>query len=326
METVNKYSKLFLIHQPTSKGIMQPRNSSWKYTTIQAPMNEHDVAKHLAGRLTFAVPLVGLDGKAIAAALDIDDGGVAALLRTLAVTAEQGFTAFAITSSNDEHDGGHIWILFDQLGESQTLRNLAIKIAEEAKVKAETYPTGKTLRLPFGRHTWTGKRGCVIFQDREIIDLDNDDAGIELAIDRINALPRNAIEHIPQVQPVSIPSKVTGKPQELSTDTDNPIVTYNCSTNLITLLEQFGGRVSKELAGGGVIMHCPCGKHQHGDRRPSLEVRSAKNPRSGQYIAYGYSPVCEFFTERGQVIDAFTVLCKLGGFTAKEAIKHLTGS
>ena len=77
------------------------------------------------------------------------------------------------------------------------------------------------------------------------------------------------------------------------------------------------------LCSGGAVLACPCGRHAHGDARASLEVTPATSSRYGRFIAHGYAPGCLFFTERGQVIDAFGVFCRLEQLTPAEAVRRL---
>jgi hypothetical protein len=99
---------------------------------------------------------------------------------------------------------------------------------------------------------------------------------------------------------------------------------YNQATSLVGLLEYAGGRVAQRLFNGGMLMHCPCPHHKHGDARPSLELKPAKNRnRYGEFVAFGYTPSCQFYTESGRVIDAFSVMCLIEGLSPTEAVKKL---
>ena len=102
-------------------------------------------------------------------------------------------------------------------------------------------------------------------------------------------------------------------------------MTYNHSTDLVSLLGQFGGRVAEYLPSDGVLMHCPCPHHKHGDAKASIELRLAMNrERYGEFVVYGYAPGCAFYTERGRVVDAFSVYCQLNSIEPDEAVKQLS--
>jgi hypothetical protein len=101
------------------------------------------------------------------------------------------------------------------------------------------------------------------------------------------------------------------------------IAGYNHETDLLALLEHYGGRIAERFADGGALLQCPCGQHQHGDRRPSLELRPATTLRYGRFIAVGHAPSCLFHTERGQVINAFDVYCRMEHLTPAQAVRQL---
>jgi len=77
------------------------------------------------GDTTLAACLITSDNLARTAVLDIDVGSEDSLLRVLAAVQVQGFTGFAQTARNDEHNGGHVWLLFDGFAEPIRLRTLA---------------------------------------------------------------------------------------------------------------------------------------------------------------------------------------------------------
>ena len=52
------------------------------------------------------------------------------------------------------------------------LRRLADTLAQDAGVAAETYPSGRMLRLPLGVHRGSGQRGRLVLQDTAALDLD----------------------------------------------------------------------------------------------------------------------------------------------------------
>lgn len=91
------------------------------------------------------------------------------------------------------------------------------------------------------------------------------------------------------------------------------------------LYESRGDAIAQMIVHGGVLMHCLCRHHSHGDARPSIEIQPAKNVRRyGYFIIHGYAPSCLFYTEHGCVTDAFSAYCKLMSLDPREAVRQLT--
>lgn len=324
---VTLYKQTILGFEPLAFAKMNSPGAEAKYTKIYRPLSNHLIRLHLRGDMTLAVCLVNPAGLARAAVLDIDAGGQAALLSALEKARARRLVAFAQSSATAEHDGGHVWLLFDAWQAPDRFRLLADMLAHEAGIQAESYPTRKAIRLPLGVHRWTGKRGVLFLPDGMTLDLDRSEQAVKTAIRSLKTLPQNSIEQLPPlpiVRQVSPDAPI--KRPEAQGGSQNVIRDYNHSVNLITLLERFGGRVSQYFPNdSGALMHCPCPHHQHQDARPSIEVRRAKNPqRYGEYVVYGYSPTCVFYTERGQVVDAFGVYCQMNNLEPDEAVRQLS--
>ncbi len=333
MDALDAFVQLYLLHDPTNYARMLRPGARHKYHKVHRAPTRDDLYAHLAGEETIAVPLVGPAGLSSHVALDIDHGGVDALHRALDAAHALGWNAYAITSTNTEHSGGHVWLHLAQPAAPERARLLAEQLATAADIStsghdpaAETYPTHKALRLPCGRHTWTGKRGRLLLPNGRSIDLDRGAQAIHKALGAIVELPHNAAARLPHL-PVTAPRETARQTrQERPGAPINPIYDYNRTTNLIDLLEQHGGRIAEEYRDGGVLMHCPCGQHQHGDAQASLEVRPARNTvRYGQYVAIGHAPHCRFHAERRQVIDSFTAYCRLEGLTTNDALARGCG-
>jgi hypothetical protein len=300
-----------------------------KYTTIHRPLSRAHITAHLTGKTTLAAALIAPNGLAKAAVLDIDTGGEQALQLVLQKAEQWGFTALAQTSTTTDHDGGHVWLLFTDWTQPERLKKFAETLAQAAGVQAQAWPTRMAIRLPLGKHTYTEKRGALILQDGTHIDLDSSEQAITTAISTLAALPRNPTSSIPPLPaPVpSTPKHTSIRPYNNQGEQKTIITAYNHTTDLISLLEQSGGRVAQRFTDGGCLMRCPCPGHKHHDSRPSLEIRPAKNPaRYGQFVAYGYAPSCSFHTKQGQVIDAFGAYCILEHLTPAEAIRTIRSS
>lgn len=323
---VQEYEQAILGFQPRAYAKMNERGAAHKYIKVYRRLTLQLLGAHLRGDMTLATCLINSAGSARAAVLDIDEGGEEALRKVLYTAWGRGVSAFAQSSLGDEHSGGHVWLLFDGWGEPARLRLLADKIAQESETHAETYPTLKSIRLPLGVHRWTGKRGRLIFQDASFLELDEGEALVKTAIRRIASLSRNSINQLPTLPPPEQrPLRGSERQSKVEEGQQNVILDYNHSTDLIALLERAGGRIAQPLRNGGVLMHCPCPHHKHHDARPSIEVRPAKNTqRYGDFVVYGYSPDCVFYTERGHITDAFSAYCKLNYLDPKDAVKELS--
>jgi hypothetical protein len=320
-DQVQAFYTLYLAHDPESHARMNGPKAAKKYTKVHHAPGIGEIINHLVGRRTIAVPLVGPHGLCHHAALDVDAGGPPALRRLLAAAQAQGYTAYAITSDTDEHQGGHVWLHFDQAAAPERTRLLADQLAQVAGVDAETYPTRKALRLPLGVHQWTGKRGHLLLQDGQQLDLDTHTDAVAQALATIAALPLNQTSALPDV-PRRAPTALHAHHMARGAANDT-ITRYNGQTDLVALLESYGGRIAERYSNGGALLHCPCGRHSHGDRRPSLEVQPARSARYGRMVAVGHAAHCLFYTERRQVMDVFGVYCKLEGLTTREALYRL---
>ncbi len=334
MPALDAFVQLYLLHDPTSHArMLRPGARHTNHTVHRAPTAD-DLDAHLAGEATIAVPLVGAAGLSYHVALDIDHGGIAALQHALNAAHTLGWIAYAITSTNNAHSGGHVWMHLAQPAAPTRARLLAEQIAAAANIStrghnpaAETYPTHKALRLPCGRHTWTGKRGSLILHDGYTIDLDNGARAIREALVAIAKLPQNVAARLPQLPVAPIHETARQTRQERSQAPTSPIYHYNHTTNLLALLERYGGRIAEQRHDGSAVLHCPCGQHQHDDAHASLEVRPARNTaRYGQYVAIGHAPSCHFYAEHRHVIDSFTVYCHLAGISLTEALHRITTS
>jgi len=322
---------LFLQHEPASYARMTRPGANYKYYKVKDDNNQPVVptknifTAHLTGAETFAVPLIGQADLSYHVALDIDHGGLNALQRALTAAQALGWIAYAVSSLTNDHSGGHVWIHLDQPAAPARARQLAAQIERIAQLgEVEKYPTKQTLRIPFGRHTHTKQRGYLLLQDGRTINLDTSLATVHEAIALVAALPRNSAAKLPELPAPPHPTHSQTRQEPLGM-TDNPIHEYNQGTDLVALLESYGGRIAEQPRSGKIILHCPCGQHKNRDHRPSLEVQPARRARYGRAVAVGHAPGCLFYTEQRQVIDAFSVYCKLEGVTPKEALQRLKG-
>jgi hypothetical protein len=232
MHVLDTLAQLYLLHDPASYACMTRLGARHKYYNVtdadEQPIasTKQIFAAHLRGAETFAVPLIGATGLSYHVALDIDYGGLDALHRALAATQGLDWTAYAVSSLTNEHSGGHLWIHLDQPTAPGRARQLAAQIERMAQLgTVETYPTKQTLRIPFGRHTWTKQRGYLLLQDGRTINLDTSLGAVHEAIALVAALPRNSAANLPQLPapPRLIASQTRQEPLQA---TDNPIHEY----------------------------------------------------------------------------------------------------
>jgi hypothetical protein len=315
------YREVFLAHQPAHQGRMTGPGVERKFIKVHHPITDRELAAHFTGQLTLAAPLIGPDDLAYIAAIDLDAGGETVLRQLLREAQRCNLVAFAITSSSPQHDGGHVWFLFDEPTHPERLRLLAENVVQPLGLPAETYPTRKTLRLPLGLHRRARRRGTLLLPTGAALDLDAGGDVVEAALAAIAALPRNRTAHLPQL-PVPAPPPRSTLPN-IAPTTESMIAAYNHATDLLALLESYGGRIAQLKRSGRTLLHCPCPNHAHGDARPSVEIQPARKFQYGQHVAIGHAPGCRFATERGQVMDAFRVFCMWEGVTPQEAIERL---
>jgi hypothetical protein len=122
---VIEYHKTVLDFQPPAFAKMNEPGAQRKYTKIYRRLSYPLLQSHLRGDVTLATCLINTAGSARTAVLDIDSGGETALLRVLRAATERHLTTFAQSSTNAEHDGGHVWILFDGWRDPARFRYLA---------------------------------------------------------------------------------------------------------------------------------------------------------------------------------------------------------
>jgi hypothetical protein len=336
---VRRFRALYLPGNPESYVRMNKPGATSKYTKILDPVTRRPVpisdaalAAHLAGRATYAAPLIGADGMTSEAALDIDAGGEEAVRAALCIAADLGVSAYGLVSPGCRggHHGGHIRIPLAESAAPEQARLLAeqIKMAllrhcTLASRDIEVYPTRKSLRLPFGRHTWTGKRGVLLLQDGTQLNLDVGEtrATMAEAISVVETLTPNDTCALPPMPLYNAAVASSDAPQRGRSG--NPIQDYIQTTNLLDWLISIGAHVAYRTRTGGHVLHCPCANHKHHDAHASLEVRPATNVRHGQYIAIGYSGGCVFETQPGRIINAFDAYCRWYGLDTRDALRRL---
>jgi hypothetical protein len=247
---------------------MQPRGSTAKYRTRHRAPTDDELAAHLAGTITLAGVLIGRDGLAGAGLIELDILAEEGARRALAELAARGVVAFAIaTPGAGEHNGSHVWALYQERTDPRAIAHQLAGAAQAAGLPTdEVYPSGKAIRLPFGLHRWTGRRGVLLVQDGRRFDLDTPD---EFAASRaaVLALPRNPVPPLPAPEPVTALAPVPAltprqeRPTSPRTGRANPsqvIARFNAEHSAEELLSRYGATRTRDG------WACNCGvAHEH---------------------------------------------------------------
>jgi hypothetical protein len=348
-----------LQHAPKRHGVMQPATSPTKYHETRTAPTEDQLSRHLAGAITLAAPVTA-NGQASCIVYDIDGEAVDCIPALLDTARQRGLWAWG--EWHVATNRGYVWIPFDRLTNAAALAQIGQELVVVADLTPEQCRTldnrtanNAITRLPFGRHTHTGQRGEVIFQDGSSAPLDADpEAALALWASRYQENPADQVASIvgltparpemvqqtdayftpaqttragndsQQIRQVNIKGlKAHSQNSHFRTNERFSIVIpapeaqqrWNAAHPLPALLLSEGSRQAT-----GASWHCPCGQHRNNDRSPSLLLRPAKNARYGAYIVQGYSPTC-LFHDPTLVFDAFNVYRLLHGLSNDEMLQ-----
>jgi hypothetical protein len=296
-------------HRAGRYAVMNPPSRDAKYLTVDQALTDDQLDAHVLGKDTYAAYIIGADGLVSGGCIELDTDALAGAGRVLAAAEKRGVTAFAIAVPGaGNHDGSHTWILFDQRVTPAAAAHLAHQIAIEAGYPdAEIRPTGAAIRLPFGVHTHSRKRGRLLLQSGEVYHLDDSDQ-FSMGAACVAALPKNpAPPEPPKVEPRPIKSVVV---RTLTTGS-SPIAQFNAAHTSEDLIERYGGHRTRDG------WACNCGvQHSH---TTQLQVLS-----EGGIVSY--SPNCRWAPHytSGKCSDAFGLYCLVEhGGRVKDAVKAL---
>jgi len=162
-----------------------------KYYTVHQPLTDDQIAAHLTGSATYAVPLIGTDELAGAGLIEQDTGGLDMARRILTAAEAHGVTMFAIVcKGSDGHDGCHAWALYAGRYDPKAIRAQLQQIAEDAGASTnEIHPNKTNIRLPWGLHLRSQTRGRTLLQSGELFE---NEAELEDAEGAVQTLPLNA--------------------------------------------------------------------------------------------------------------------------------------
>ena len=252
------------------------------------PFSQAQLLDHAAGRATWAATL-DQDGTTCVGAVDIDQGGRAAVWAFLKAAAAAGVTAYAIAVEYDQHQGGHVWVRFDRPYPIAQIAAQLQAIAQCAQLgKIEIWPSGnQVLRLPFGIHLRANTRGDLFLQSGEIINLD---IALGAGLAAVLALPANgappAIE-APAAQLVE-PAPIRSAPAARGSGrlkASETIAAANRANDLGAYLESHGAKLVRTKGAQRYYSGLAGEAHSHGHTYSVIPARDG----NGQ-IGYSYSP------------------------------------
>ncbi len=325
--------RLVLRHGPQRHALMlPPGHPTKKYDDRPGPITSAMLARHLAGEITLAAPAIANDLGAVLP-LDIDGGGMQTICALLDAAHARGLRAWGEYHHRDDwaddEQRGYVWVAFDQLVPAAQLQELGrlliaeAAITDAARQRIECRAHQAVTRLPFAKHTHTGRFGALL--------LDRGHTWIEITPDPqaayecwASADHSNSVSLLPELAPEPLQTLQLlqpHRPSARSTGRQSSVAEikqlYNEAHDLGQLLQAAGGKRFS-----ATLYHCPCGQHAHGDRRPSLLLKPAHKPQYGATVAQGYSPTCRFASGQGQVWDAFNVYAILHGLSFTEMLAH----
>jgi hypothetical protein len=332
-----QFAALFLAHQPRSYAVMNSQDAAEKYTDVKSggkavPPTVSDIARHLAGARTIAVP-AAVDGHARMLPFDVDAGGYATVESIMRELHRRGLWAFGTlhprADEPEPEQRGWVWVPWAELVDADRLRQLgrevalivAAEVAEApahindqgaicaegpgGRVVIEIRPHGGRSRLPFGRHTHTGEFG-ILALDNTIWSIDADPTG---ALARVLAAwqnnPSTALPSPPPPPPARAAVEIRTEPGNMN------IARFNAEHVLTDLIERYGGtKTARDL------YFCPW----HDDQHASLAV-----------FTYGGKMLCKCKSGHSncpaarRAMDAFGLVCMAEKLNQGEALRRLNG-
>src|SRR5262249_24550574 len=123
--------------------------------------------------------------------------------QVLEAAATAGLEAWSIICpGSDGHDGSHTWVVYDQEWSPERLQEQSRQLLRTVGLpEKEIYPSNSNIRLPFGLHVRSRRRGVLLLQDSQCFDLDTHD-GLVAAVSAVCALPRNTTPPPPALERV----------------------------------------------------------------------------------------------------------------------------
>jgi hypothetical protein len=282
---------------------------SEKYHDDDGVLTDQMLAHQLEGRESFAVPCEA-NGLASMLPLDIDSGGMVAILALLGECRRRGLWAFGQYTPRpglpDEEQHGYVFVPFADLVNVERIQRLGDELLARVAGngwKIENRAHGADTRLPMTRHQINGSFGELVLPDETI------------AIDSDPTIVLNLLFTVYQENPTNLlppPPEVRSSTREQPTGNGIDIARFNEVHELTTLLEYYGAK----RVGRGLYL-CPF----HDDRRASLGVYV----RNGQTFCHCLSKHSNCPLSLCGRYDAFNVYCAGEELTIEEALRKLNG-
>jgi hypothetical protein len=286
-----------------------------KYYTVHEKLSDDQIAAHLLGQATYAIPLIGTDELASAGLIEQDAGGIDMARRILQAAAARSVTMFAIVCPGaDGHDGCHAWARYDGRYDPAAIRAQLKQIAIDAGASTdEIHPNNTNIRLPFGLHLRTNTRGRALLQSGELFENDTELDAAEMAV---AALPLNgAPPEMPLKEsknsPYIIRTVLTNRTTTGRTSLADVRTQFNADHTWPELLEAKGGAETRDG------WACNCGvQHSHGTQIAITSqdkiVSYSPNCRWAPHFRSGHAnDKFAFYVEQwhnGNVVDALKTL------------------
>ena len=319
--------------------VMNPPEANHKYSRKNSTVTPQMLADSFNGEtrrlqinntwqsfpLSLAVVPEHREGWAMAAILDVDEGGQEAVERVLACCKKHKVWAFAQLGQSNKHNGGHIYIPSTVPLPTGLLQDLAQRIKHEAGIEGEAYPCNADLRLPLQVHLQAPDgpvRFPLMLQNGETIDATDPwnalatlkekwSSNSTEAITEANNKLSSCCSSLPSPSKNTIP---THKSKVVPDSPDSIINWYNSHHDLQSSLRTKGMQVK-----GPGAYHCP----YHDDKHPSFVVW--RHHRTEQLVGRCFSEHsnCPAELEEGRYLDPFGLYCLDHNLDPKEAVKQI---
>ena len=231
--------------------MLAPGDRRGKYHTVDAALRDRQLAAHIRGQATYGAVLIGRDGLAGAGVVELGHGAAETAERVRAAAQALDVSMFSIVGKGaGGHDGSHSWALFAEHVEPERIKALmqAIVAAAGLPARTETWPSGQNIRLPFGVHTHTGRRGIYVDTSGANFDLDSPE-GLVAGVSAARALARNEPPpSLPEPEPPP-PARVVAvrlSPRRNAGGVKELIAAFNCDHPIEALLGGYGATQTRD--------------------------------------------------------------------------------
>jgi hypothetical protein len=317
-DDIDFYRESFLSHEPDRYALMCAPGSDRKYDDRKGSVTDKQIYLHLAGEITLAVPFAHA-GLANDLPLDVDAGGLAAITMSIQSLAARGIWSFGQfcprPSWIDDAQRGYVYAPFADLVNASRLQILGSDLVaglDRPHWKIEIRAHGADTRLPFGRHTHTGRFGDLILLGEQV-SIDDDPAAALNSLRK--ALRANPVELLP-LPPASPPTAGRGA-QTIISGRGITIDRFNQEMEIEQLLASYGAR---QVAGRRGLYFCPF----HDDQHASLQVYIAKRGhKSAQVVCRCLSQYSNCPLAQNGQNDSFNVYCIGESLSTKDALRQL---